>query len=256
MKKPTRIMPVGLLGDARGRPLNLRQFALRPVTGGRRVPVLAVVGTSMNAGKTTAAADLIRGLVGAGHRVGSAKVTGTGAGGDTWHAIDAGAARVLDFTDAGVPSTYLASEAELLRVFTTLTGTLAASGVDAVILEVADGLPQRETAMLLRSPAFRDFVDGIVFAANDALGAVAGAQWLAAEGLSLKAVAGCLTASPLALRETAAAVDAPVLTRAQLADPAGAAALFGLPVMAAAEADDEVDAGAEEDSGDVFALAG
>ena len=59
------------------------------------------------------------------------KVTGTGAGGDTWLLRDAGADPVLDFTDAGHVSTYLLPEAEVERTFVTLVAHLAASGVDA-----------------------------------------------------------------------------------------------------------------------------
>jgi len=107
MRKATQLRPLGLLADANGRPLNLQHYSLPCVEGRPRRPVtIAVVGTSMNSGKTTTAAHLVRGLRAAGLAVSAAKVTGTGAGGDPWLMRDAGAAQVLDFTDAGHASTY------------------------------------------------------------------------------------------------------------------------------------------------------
>ncbi len=227
-KQATRITPLGLVGDRHGRPINLTDWSLPPLDtdagaqyGQAFHPfplVIASVGTAMNAGKTTAAAYLIRGLVNAGLRVGAAKLTGTGAGGDRWLMQDAGACKVLDFTDAGHVSTHKLPLAELERITTHLTDHLQAAGVDLIVVEVADGLYQEETAALLRSPTFRKRVDGILFCAGDAMGAAMGVEWLRRENLPVFAVAGSLTASPLACREVARAIDLPVLDLARLAD--------------------------------------
>jgi len=220
MRGATTVQPVGLLGDRAGHALNLADFALeRPPVDGRRAFTVAVVGTSMNAGKTETAANLIRGFVHAGLHVGAAKVTGTGAGGDVWAMADAGARTVLDFTDAGLPSTYLADPARIERVMETLLGYLYASGAEAVVFEVADGLFQRETADLLRSPAFARAIDAVVFAAGDAMGSAAGVQWLRGLGLPIAAASGLLTASPLAMREVAAATGLAVLDLDALRSP-------------------------------------
>ncbi|MDP9365371.1 MAG: molybdopterin-guanine dinucleotide biosynthesis protein MobB, partial [Chloroflexota bacterium] len=163
MGAPTVIEPVGLLGDREGRPLNLADFALPPVRPiVPRPPTVAVVGTSMNAGKTAAAAHLIRGLARAGLRVGAAKVTGTGAGKDAWLMRDAGADPVLDFTAAGFPSTYRATPAQVEGALDLLTDHLTAAGADAIVLEVADGIYQGETAALVPSPRFAARVDGVL----------------------------------------------------------------------------------------------
>lgn len=226
MKNPTEITPLGILGDRQGRRLNLADWAIEPrLEHSPRPFTVAVVGTSMNAGKTTSAAHLIRGLARSGLRVGAAKITGTGAGGDVWLMTDSGASRVVDFTDAGLASTYLASLAELERVFEALTEHLCEHGCDAIVLEVADGLFQQETSAILRSERFRAGVDGVLFAAGDAMGAVAGSQWLAEQDLPVIAVSGALTASPLATREAEAALDLPVLGLADLSSPEVTAAL-------------------------------
>ena len=212
MKAATTIQPLGLLGDRTGRKVNVGDFALPAIAvEPMRAFTIAVVGTSMNAGKTETATQLIRGLTQAGLHVGAAKVTGTGAGGDAWSMSDAGARTVLDFTDAGLPSTYLASTEEVERVMNLLLRTLWKSGPDVVVLEVADGLFQRETAQLLCSEAFARQVDAVVFAAGDAMGSAAGVQWLKSRGLPVVAASGLLTASPLAMREAANATGLPVL---------------------------------------------
>lgn len=217
MSTATAIQPIGFVGDTGGRRLNLRDASLSLIACLRRRPrTVAVVGTSMNAGKTTVAAHLIRGLAQSGATVGAAKVTGTGAGKDLWLMRDAGAATVVDFTDAGVPTTYMLDMSELERIFTTLTNHLANAGADYIVLEVADGLFQRETAQLLDSSLFGEVVDGVLFAACDAMGAVAGTRWLHERGLPVWGVSGMLCSSPLGLQEAAAAVDVPAYDLAAL----------------------------------------
>jgi hypothetical protein len=217
--QPTRLQPVGLLADDAG-VLNLRRFTAVDVGAGQGqapgVPVILVVGTSMNAGKTTTAGALVRGLTAGGLRVGAAKVTGTGAGGDRWLLTDSGAHRVLDFTDAGYASTFHVPVWELVAIFTGLVRQLAADGVEAIVVEVADGLLQPETRQLLAAPDVRRLVSAMVFAAGDALGAVAGVAQLRAMDFPVTAVSGRLTSSPLAVREAEAALDVPVLTVEQL----------------------------------------
>lgn len=210
-KKPTAISPVGVLTDASGKALNLRRFALpaRPSLAARQV--IAVVGTSMNAGKTTSAANLIHGLSAGELRVGACKVTGTGSGGDLWSMRDAGAVVALDFTDAGYATTAGADMAELEAAAHALLNRIESEAVDVVVVEIADGLLQRETAALLSSATFSRRVDGIILAAADSMGAVMGASWLRSNQLPLRAVTGLLTASPLATKEAQAHLDVAVV---------------------------------------------
>lgn len=220
MKPATEIRPLGLLGDRRGQPLNVLNWALPSVLPpSRRPATLAVTGSSMNAGKTTACAHLIQGLKRSGRRVGAAKVTGTGSGGDTWLMRDAGADLVLDFVDAGYASTYRLPADKVCAILRELTATLAVAGVDAIVLEVADGLYQDETSSLLRSPAFAGTVATVLFAAGDAMGSAAGVEWLRRHDLPVTGVTGCLTRSPLAMREAELATGLPVYDLDRLADP-------------------------------------
>lgn len=227
MRAPTQLLPLGRLCDEDGQPLNLADFALPRISLPARLPpVFVVAGTSMNAGKTTAASHLVHGLAKAGLRVGAAKLTGTGASGDTMLMRDAGAEAVLDFTDAGLATTYLSPLESLENSSEQLLAHLAAKRVDVIVVEIADGLYQAETAALLRSTRFRRCLSGVLFASPDAMGAFAGIEWLKQHGLPVVGLAGAMTASPLAVREASAATGLPVLTSALLGDPATAQSLF------------------------------
>lgn len=227
MKSPTRLQPLGLVTDEQGEVITLARLA-RPVVPvlAPRPPTVAVLGTSMNAGKTTVAAALIRGLSLAGRRVGAAKVTGTGAPGDPTLMADAGAARVIDFTDLGFATTYQLPMPQVIRVLRSAVTDLTSHQADAIVLEVADGILQRETAALMRTPEFRASVDGIVFAAGDSVSAVAGVRLLRDEGLPVVALSGALTASPLAMAEAMTNVDIPLYQAAALSDPSIAGQVF------------------------------
>lgn len=224
MDLPTQITPLGLVGDHTGRRINIADWALpgyllrdrQPSSNLSHPKVLVVVGSAMNAGKTTLAAHLIYGLVSAGYRVNAGKITGTGAGGDLWLMEDAGAAKVLDFCDAGFPTTYRITAEHLEQLYRSLLGHLSADQPDFVVLEIADGLYQDETAELLKADYFRQSIDGLFFAARGALDAAGGLHWLQQHDLQPLALSGLVSASPLAMRETALATGLRALTLEEL----------------------------------------
>lgn len=227
MKDATRIRPVGLLAAADGEVLNVADGAVpQPPQPLIHVPTILVAGTSMNAGKTTTVASLVHGLTAAGLRVGAGKFTGTGAGGDRYSFADAGAAEVLDFTDMGHVSTYRVPVEHLAQVAARMHDTLAARGVDVIVLEIADGVLHSETCELLAHPAVADRVDGAVFAAGDAAGALLGVARMRECGQRVLAVSGLLTASPLATREAQTWLDVPVYGTPDLCDATLATALL------------------------------
>ena len=229
MKNPTKLKPLGILADQRGRALNLKDFALKNVQVNRPRPLtVAVMGTAMNSGKTTTAAYLIRGLVNSGLKVGAAKITGTGAGGDIWFMKDAGAGPVLDFIDAGFASTYKVTTQQIEDIMDVIMNHLIAAGVEAIVLEFSDGLYQDEIADMLCTSAFghdvcrpilNRFIDGLLFAAHDAMGAKAGVQALQQSRLPVLALSGVITQSPLAVREAQEATGLPVINSRTLSKP-------------------------------------
>jgi hypothetical protein len=166
MPSPTRLRFLGFVTDLQEQPLNSAQFGLPRRTPNGTCEVILVVGSSMNSGKTTTVGTLVRALSRAGLRVCAAKITGTAAGKDGRYFASCGAARVLDFTDVGYPSTYLLDLHELLDIFATLLAHLQDETPDYIVIEVADGIFQRETRMLLESVRFRAHINHVFFAAN------------------------------------------------------------------------------------------
>lgn len=230
IKPATSITPLGLVGDDHGRPLNVAHFALRPIRPTRPRPrTIAVLGTAMNSGKTTSNRYLAMGLAAAGAKVGAAKLTGTGSGNDFWAMADAGVMRMVDFVDAGMSSTYRIPLERIEQGSKVLIDHLTEAGCDVILLEIADGVFQSQNIALLRSEFFLRHVDSVLFAAGEALGAARGLEEMRYIRARVLGVTGLLTASKLMIGEVRNVCNAPVFTRDELADPAIAARLAGLP---------------------------
>ncbi len=219
MDDPTVVRPIGLLTDAQGAPVNIETYALPRMRANTTATVIGVFGASMNSGKTTAASSLAHGLKRAGYATAGIKATGTGAFGDFNSFADAGVS-VLDFTDVGMATTFRMPLSRIEAGFDTLIATAAANGAEVIVVEIADGVFQQETRAILRASAIRDRLDGILFAAPDALSALGGVHVLEKLGLSPFAISGMVSCSPLARAEAEEVTALPVLSREDLWNPA------------------------------------
>lgn len=226
MKTPTLLKVLGRMARADGSAINVADYALGSVEPGPRPPVIAVFGASMNAGKTTAAASLIHGLSRAGYKVGACKATGTGACGDNNKYRDAGAHAILDFTDLGHATTFGVDTPQLTQIANDLIGHLSKLGATAIVMEIADGVLQSETAALMNDPAFMRMIDATLFAGPDALSVINGVSMLRSAGHNLLGVSGVLTRSPMACAEAQAFIEAPIMTKQALSDGETVAALL------------------------------
>lgn len=216
-RRPTKLIPVGLCVGQNGDVLNLSDFAISaPTSSASKAPVITVFGASMNAGKTTTVAGIIRGLTRLGKRVGAAKITGTCSGGDLWKFHDAGAYRAYDFTDAGLATSYKESLTTVRTHAHKLVNRLNTDGCDVIVVEIADGLHQQETAALLQDLSFRALVDHWVFAADNASSIAIGMTIVNTYNLTISGVSGSVTASPLALREAEQLTQAPIYSLQEL----------------------------------------
>jgi hypothetical protein len=213
---PSKLRLLGFIGDADYRPLRLRQFALAPMLKTCHPRIIVVCGTSMDAGKTHTALSVIMGLRQQRHRVAGIKLTGTATGKDAWNMLDAGGCVALDFVDGGFASTYLCSLEELLNLHRLLIAHAASHRPAYVVIEIADGLLQNETAALLQDPRFTHTVDAWIFAAADPLGAVGGVRVLRRWGIEPLGISGVVSMSSLGIRETQIATDLPCLTASEL----------------------------------------
>ncbi len=97
-------------------------------------PVILIIGSSMEAGKTVAAVAMIKQLEAMGKRVAGAKVTGVGRLRDTLAMHEAGAYAIADFVDVGLPSTVVPPD-EYEQALLLLISKLAATEPDVLIIE-------------------------------------------------------------------------------------------------------------------------
>ena len=220
IKDPTRVEVTGYVCDPDGTVLNTRNFNLiTPKTDTKapnRARMILVIGTAMNCGKSVTAAACCWALSTMGHTVRGAKVTGTASLKDILLMEDSGASPVADFSFMGYPSTYLLELPELLRIFNTLDLKYANSPKNYWVVELADGVLQRETAMLLRSPDVLSRVYRVIFNAADAFSAIGGLDVLKKEfGLVPDAISGICAGSPLAVRELRDYTDLPIFNSVQ-----------------------------------------
>ncbi len=167
----------------------------------------------MNAGKTTTVASLIKGLSADGYHVGAAKITGTGSGGDLWHFLDAGAKDAIDFTDAGMATTYCVHTDKLIKAFTKMNSHLNTQNVDVIIVEVADGILQQETKKLLESSKIQKATTAMYYSAGDSSSALFGSQWLQNLGYDVLAISGVVSSNPLGSQEVSQSTELPILTK-------------------------------------------
>lgn len=123
---------------------------------------------------------------------------------------DAGARPYADFTHLGYPSTYLLSKDELLGIFNQLDLRFANNPKNFWVVELADGIIQRETAMLLNYPEVRSRIHKLIFCANDAFSAIGGLSILERFGLEPDALSGICSNSPLHIRELSGFTGIPV----------------------------------------------
>lgn len=177
------------------------------------------LGTSMDSGKTTTAAYLSRGLKLLKKKVAYIKLTGTVYGKDCSIVRDCGADTAVDFSYCGYPSTYMCSTDEILDVFETLLNRIERVHPDIVIVEIADGLLQRETKALLEHKPFMSVIDGAVLSCVDSLSTISGVEALSALHLMPFAICGSFTASPLLLEEARNALEIPILTLDEILTP-------------------------------------
>lgn len=132
------ILAFPALGDRVGRPAHIKDHSVPPADSlESTVPVVYVAGTCMNAGKTVAATELVRGLARGGLKVAAAKLTGVSLMRDALSMMDAGASAALTFNDVGIASTHAGVTVATAK---GIFNRLAAGKPDVIVAELGDGI--------------------------------------------------------------------------------------------------------------------
>ncbi|MBT8145169.1 MAG: hypothetical protein KJO55_10735 [Gammaproteobacteria bacterium] len=114
--------------------LNMTDF-VQPVTDAKiDIPVILLIGTSMSSGKTTTGRLIIHELKRCGLRVAGAKFTGAGRYHDILSFGDAGADHIMDFVDAGLPSTVVPGD-EFRKTMRYMISRVNALDIDVLVAE-------------------------------------------------------------------------------------------------------------------------
>jgi hypothetical protein len=142
----------------------------------RGVPVVALAGTCMEAGKTAAAAAIVARMRHRGLIVDAFKATGVSLRRDILAFEDAGARRTMIFTDLGVVTTTGRTGPALTR---TMLTELSGGKPDAIVFELGDGLlGTYGVDAILECADIRRALTGVVLSANDPVAAWGGVKLL------------------------------------------------------------------------------
>ena len=142
----------------------------------RGVPVVALAGSCMEAGKTAAAVSIIARMRHRGLVVDAFKATGVSLRRDILAFEDAGARRTTIFTDLGVVTTTAKNGPALTR---TMLTEMAAGKPDVIVFELGDGLlGTYGVEAILLDNGIRDALSAVVLSANDPVAAWGGVKLL------------------------------------------------------------------------------
>lgn len=174
-----QVLSFPVLGSRQGRAANIGDQALPLVDQlpADCPPVLVIVGTNMNSGKTEACLSIIQRLARLGLRVGAGKATGVSLRRDVLAMEDAGASEISIFTDFGVVTSSRETAACSAR---SIVAQLSKAKPDVIVLELGDGLlGTYGVDSILHDPSFRSAARCFVLAAGDPVGAWGGVKLLA-----------------------------------------------------------------------------
>jgi hypothetical protein len=142
----------------------------------RAVPVVALAGTCMEAGKTAAAAAIIARMRHRGLVVDAFKATGVSLRRDIMAFEDSGARRTMLFTDLGIVTTTEQCGPALTR---TMLTEMAAGQPDAIVFELGDGLlGTYGVESILKQSDIKAALTCVVLSANDPVAAWGGVKLL------------------------------------------------------------------------------
>lgn len=189
-------IPCQVIGQAmrNGELLNIKNFGLPPCDSlsADGPPLLLVMGTCMNSGKTYAAGEIIRLLSFSGVRIAAGKLSGVAALRDTLAMSDNGAISTGSFLECGLPSTV--NEQNLDAVARAVISKLEKASPELIVLELGDGvIGGYHLDSILKDPSILRRTKARVLCANDLVGAWGGVKFLDPLGHAPQVVSGPVT---------------------------------------------------------------
>ncbi|MFN5621696.1 MAG: hypothetical protein ACK478_10365 [Flavobacteriales bacterium] len=218
--EPTTVQLVGYCCDESGAVINTKFRGKKRNAFTGKVPgdakVILSIGSTMDSGKTTTAAHIARGLKTTGEQVAFIKLTGTVYTKDIDYVTDCGADIAMDFSNMGFPSTYLLDKETILDIYQSLLEEIGQYKPAYIVMEIADGLFQRETSFLLNDERFMSTIHNTVFSCGDSLSVMSGLDVLKQMNIRPCMISGRFTMSPLLIQEVTDRKDVPVHTIDQI----------------------------------------
>lgn len=208
-----RVKYLGRVCGEDGGGLNIRQFAVPGSTEpDRNMPVYLLLGTSGDAGKTTAALALLRTLRMQGNaHVTALKATGSPSFEELSRYLDFGAEHAFDCVDFGLAATDPSGREGIDQVFDRMLDYCLSLPADAVVAECGGDLFGANVPAFLKCLRARRPEPKIVLAAADVLGAVGATRVLTELGLAVSLITGPCTDTPTVRERTEALCGVPAL---------------------------------------------
>lgn len=194
VSKPIEVKVIGSIVK-RNKIININDFSLEPsIELKKSAPIIVVLGTGMNTGKTTVATELVHLLAKKKKlKVGAAKLTGVATQRDILAMEDAGAIKTLTFLDAGLAST-VSNHHRIVPAAKAVINALNKRDPDIIVIELGDGvIGWYGVDKLLADSEFSQAITFSIVCANDLAGAVAISDLLKKNNLAVDLFAGPVT---------------------------------------------------------------
>ncbi len=203
-EKFTKLKIIGYAYNKKGIFLNLKDYPKKSCSQKLKAntsKVIVVIGSDMDSGKTTCASDLSKKISLNGGVVNYGKITGTSRLKDLMLLKNNGAKIVLDFNDCGFASTYKTGKQNLKKILKKIYSSLSINNPDYIILEIADGVLQNETKIILKEKMLNSFNPKIVFCCRESMAVGEANRVIRKAGMHISFVSGPVANSKLSRDE-------------------------------------------------------
>ncbi len=170
---------LGVAKDTKGKTINIKHYSIKQ-SGliKKSKPLIFIVGTAAEVGKTTLALKLIRKYTNANIPVSYCKLCGTGAYGEILLSRDAGAITVMDFVDCGLPTTYRVHAYKILLVAKSIINNLNLDNNKVILCETGGDILGANVPIILGDKEIQRHIKSVILVASDSMSAYGGTMIL------------------------------------------------------------------------------